>query len=54
MKAYRIMTPDRSVHRAEFENGVASTVNFGDRPYAMKDGYVLAPRSHRLEQRDPR
>ena len=51
MKAYRILTRDRSVHRTEFENGVACTVNFGDSPYAMKDGYVLAPRSRRLEGR---
>ena len=44
MKAYRILTPDRSVQRVEFENGVASTVNFGDRPFRMKDGRILPPR----------
>ena len=43
MKAYRILTPDRSVQRVEFENGVASTVNFGGRPFKMKDGRVLPP-----------
>lgn len=49
MTAYRILTPDRSVQRAEFANGVASTVNFGERPFVMKDGHVLAPRGHRFE-----
>lgn len=49
MRAYRILTPDRTVHRVEFENGVASTVNFGDRPFAMSDGYILAPHGHRFE-----
>ena len=44
MKAYRILTPDRSVHRVEFENGVSSTVNFGDKPFRMKDGRILPPR----------
>jgi hypothetical protein len=48
-KAYRILTPDRSVHRVEFENGVASTVNFGDRPFKMKDGYILPARGWRFE-----
>ena len=43
MKAYRILTPDRSVQRVEFENGVASTVNFGDSPFKMKDGRILPP-----------
>ncbi len=43
MKAYRILTPDRSVQRVEFENGVASTVNFGDKPFKMKDGRILPP-----------
>ncbi len=49
MKAYRLLTPDRSVQRVEFENGVASTVNFGERPFTMKDGYVLPPHGHRFE-----
>ena len=46
---YRILTPDRSVQRCEFENGVASTVNFGEKPYAMKDGFVLPPHGRRFE-----
>ena len=49
MKRYRILTPDRSVQRVEYENGVASTVNFGERPYTMKDGFVLPPHGHRFE-----
>lgn len=49
MKAYRILTPDRSVQRVEFENGVASTVNFGNRPFTMRDGFVLAPHGYRFE-----
>ena len=49
MKRYRILTPDRSVQRVEFENGVASTVNFGEKPFTMKDGFVLAPHGHRFE-----
>ena len=44
IKAYRILTPDRSVQRVEFENGVASTVNFGDKPFKMKDGHIVPPR----------
>ena len=39
-----------SASAATLENGVACTVNFGDRPFTMKDGYVLGPRSHRLER----
>jgi len=50
MKAYRILTPDRSVQRVEFENGLASTVNFGERPFTMKDGYVLPPHGSRIER----
>lgn len=48
MTAYRILTPDRRVHRVEFANGVAVTVNFGETPYRTKDGETLTPRSHIL------
>ena len=49
MTAYRLLVPDRSVQRSEWGNGTACTVNFGDRPYTMDDGFVLGPRKCRLE-----
>ena len=49
MTAYRILTPDRSVHRVEFANGISSTVNFGEKPFTMKDGFNLVPRGFRVQ-----
>ena len=37
------------MQRVEFENGVANTVNFGDRPFRMKDGRILPPRDFLVE-----
>ena len=43
MCAFRWITPDRKVQQSRFENGVVCTVNFGDRPFRMKDGRIVPP-----------
>jgi len=48
MRDYRWLSTDRMVQEAEFENGVVATVNFGERPFTLSDGFVLAPGGHRL------
>ena len=51
MSDYRWLTDDRMVQQSEFENGVVATVNFGDRPFAMADGFVLPGGGSRMERR---
>lgn len=51
MSDYRWLTDDRMVQQSEFANGIVATVNFGDRPFVMADGFNLAPGGHRLEKR---
>ncbi|MDD6030860.1 MAG: glycoside hydrolase [Kiritimatiellae bacterium] len=41
MTDYRWLTPDRLVQQSAFANGLRVTVNFGERPYRMKDGSEL-------------
>lgn len=48
---YRWLTVGRLVQQSHFSNGVTATVNFGDRPYTMSDGWVLPARGHRVETR---
>jgi len=38
MTDHQILTPDRTVQRTVFANGVTVTVNFGERPHRMPDG----------------
>ena len=49
--AYRILTPDRLVHRSEFDNGAACTVNFGGQAFRLPDGKVVPPRSAVVDAR---
>lgn len=49
MKDYRWLSSDRLVQQSEFENGVKATVNFGEKPFTMKDGYVLPPHGWRYD-----
>ena len=49
MTDYRWLTPDRLVQQSTFANGVRVTVNFGERPFTMRDGFTLAARGHRFE-----
>ena len=49
MTDYRWLTADRLVQQSAFANGVRVTVNFGEKPFTMADGYVLAARGHRFE-----
>lgn len=49
--AYRILTPDRLVHRSEFDNGAACTVNFGGQAFRLPDGKVVPPRSAVIDVR---
>jgi len=49
MTDYRILTRDRSVQQSVWSNGMRITVNFGSSPFAMEDGFTLAPRGMRLE-----
>ncbi len=48
MTDFRILTPDRRVQQSIFANGVVVTVNFGETPYAMADGAVVAPSDLRI------
>ena len=48
LEEFAWLTADRLVQQARFSNGVVATVNFGDRPFTMTDGSVLAPRGHHV------
>ncbi|MDO5582237.1 MAG: glycoside hydrolase, partial [Planctomycetia bacterium] len=48
---YRWLTPDRKVQQSRFANGVRATVNFGERPFTMDDGYVIQGRKARIEEK---
>jgi hypothetical protein len=48
MLSHRWLTPDHAVQQTRFANGVTVTVNFGDEPYKMPDGTVLAPLRNRV------
>ena len=48
MTEYRWLTPDRLVQQSAFANGLRVTVNFGERPYRMKDGSELPSRGVRF------
>ena len=50
MSDYRWLSDDRMVQQSVFENGVVATVNFGDKPFVMEDGFELPPGGHRLEK----
>ena len=51
MSDYRFLSSDRMVQQSVFENGVVATVNFGQKPFTMIDGYVLEAEGCRFEQR---
>jgi hypothetical protein len=48
MTDHRFLTQDRSVQQTRFANGVVVTVNFGEKPFTLPDGAVVAPMSHRV------
>lgn len=48
MVDHSFLTDDRSVQQTRFANGVAVTVNFGDKPFTLPDGVVITPMSHRV------
>ncbi len=52
MTAHRWLTDDHAVQQTEFANGVVVTVNFGDQPYTLATGKVLAPISQQIENLD--
>ncbi len=43
MLDHRALTKDRSVQQSVFADGTCVTVNFGDTPFKMSDGSLLAP-----------
>ena len=55
LTAYAAMTDhlflkaDRSVQQTRFSNGVVVTVNFGDAPFTLPDGFLLPPMSRHVE-----
>ena len=49
MSDYRFLSSDRMVQQSVFENGVVATVNFGQKPFTMSDGYVLEAEGCRFE-----
>lgn len=50
MENFRFLTSDRKVQQSEFSNGVRVTVNFGEEPFRMSDGFVLEGRKSRVEK----
>ena len=46
MDEFRWLSRDRLVQESEFSNGLAVTVNFSEKPFAMKDGRVVPPRGY--------
>ncbi len=49
MTAHRWLTDDHAVQQTEFANGIVVTVNFGDQPYTLPSGNVLAPMAQSVE-----
>jgi len=43
MTDHRFLTADRDVQRTVFANGIQVTVNFGDKPFRLEGGKVVAP-----------
>lgn len=43
MTNHEILSADRSVQRSEFADGTSVTVNFGSKPFRLKDGSVIGP-----------
>lgn len=50
MLDHRILKPDRTVQQTVFEGGIVVTVNFGDTPFKMKDGFQLEGKMSRIER----
>ena len=50
MTSFRIISKDRTVQQTEFANGVRVTVNFGEIPYTMSDGFVLGAKKSRVQK----
>ena len=48
MLSHEWLTPDHSVQRTRFANGLEVTVNFGEKPWAAPDGATLGPLSDRV------
>jgi hypothetical protein len=48
MVDHSFLTDDRNVQQTRFANGVVVTVNFGDRPFTLPDGAVVAPMSQHV------
>ncbi|HPD14200.1 MAG TPA: glycoside hydrolase [Planctomycetota bacterium] len=43
MLSHRWLTPDHAVQETRFANGVVVTANFGDKPFVLANGTMLAP-----------
>ena len=43
MTNHRFLTPDRDVQQTTFANGVAVTVNFGEKPFSLPDNMEIKP-----------
>jgi len=48
MVDHSFLTDDRNVQQTRFANGVTVTVNFGETPFTLPDGAVVAPMSRRV------
>ena len=48
MLDHRSLSPDRTVQQSRFADGTVVTVNFGDAPYTLPDGYQLPAAGHRV------
>ncbi|MBN2592001.1 MAG: hypothetical protein JXA81_00735 [Sedimentisphaerales bacterium] len=43
MTDHKFLTPDRDVQQTTFSNGITVTVNFGEKPFSLRDGKEIKP-----------
>jgi len=51
MTNHQFLTPDRSVQKTEFSNGISVVVNFGSSPHRLPDGTQVPPMGYRVIKR---
>ena len=49
MLSHAWLSEDHSIQQTRFAGGIVVTVNFGDKPYELADGTMLAPLKQRVE-----
>ncbi len=54
MTDHRLLTPDRSVQQTIFADGTEVTVNFGEKPFKLKDGGEIGALDYRVRKHEAR